>query len=136
MLDLDKFKQINDTLGHACGDQLLCAVAKRLSALVEGGWPRGAPERRRIRHRRQRRRRGAAGREDLSERMSLAFGKIPFAIGERQLRVNASIGVAVYPDDCRTADELFGNADLALYRAKAAGRGRHVVFERAHPGRT
>ena len=48
----------------------------------------------------------------------------------RQLRVNISIGVAIYPKDCETAEELLGNADLALYRAKAAGRGRHYFFER------
>ena len=130
MLDLDKFKQVNDTRGHACGDQLLRAVADRLSALVEGCGlvarlsgdefaividGTGA----------------AKQAEDLAARTSLAFGKIPFAIGDRQLRVNASIGVALYPEHCGTADELFGNADLALYRAKTAGRGRYVLFERA-----
>ncbi len=129
VLDLDKFKQINDTMGHACGDQLLCAVARRLTALVEGA---GLVAR-------------LSGDEfaivmsgddvvdraaKLSERMSLAFGKLPFSIGDRQIRINVSIGVAVYPDHCATADELFGNADLALYRAKAAGRGRCVFFER------
>ena len=130
MLDLDKFKQVNDTLGHACGDQLLCAVAKRLTALVDGGGLvarlsgdefaiviGGADV--------------AERAKSLAEQISIAFGKIPFAIGERQLRVNASVGVAVYPEHCATADELFGNADLALYRAKTAGRGRHVFFERA-----
>ena len=130
MLDLDKFKQINDTLGHACGDQLLCAVGKRLTALVDDAGLvarlsgdefaiviSGADV--------------AERAQKLSEQISLAFGKIPFSIGERQLRVNVSIGVAVYPDHCATADELFGNADLALYRAKAAGRGRYVFFERA-----
>jgi len=129
MLDLDKFKQINDTLGHACGDQLLCAVAKRLSALIEGDClvarlsgdefaivVSGADV--------------VARAITLSEQISVAFGKIPFAISDRQIRVNVSIGVAVYPDDSATADELFGNADLALYRAKSAGRGRTVVFER------
>jgi diguanylate cyclase (GGDEF)-like protein/PAS domain S-box-containing protein len=130
MLDLDKFKQVNDTLGHACGDQLLCAVGKRLTALADGAGLvarlsgdefaiviGGADV--------------AEQAQKLSEQISIAFGKIPFAIGERQLRVNASIGVAVYPDHCATADELFGNADLALYRAKTAGRGRYVFFERA-----
>jgi len=129
VLDLDKFKQINDTLGHAWGDRLLCAVAQRLAALVEstGLVARlsgdefavvisGAD--------------APAQAATLCERMCLAFGKIPFSIGERQVRINLSIGVAIYPDYGVNADELFGNADLALYRAKAAGRGRHVLFER------
>jgi diguanylate cyclase (GGDEF)-like protein/PAS domain S-box-containing protein len=128
ILDLDKFKQVNDTLGHACGDRLLCAVAERLSALIEGD---GLVAR-------------LSGDEfaividgadaveratSLAGRTSLAFGKIPFVLEERQLRVNASIGVAVCPDHCKAADELLGNADLALYRAKAAGRGRYTLFE-------
>lgn len=130
MLDLDKFKQINDTQGHACGDELLCAVARRLSALAERSdlvarlsgdefavVISGA---------------GAAERADaLARRTALAFSERPFSIGDRALRINASIGVATFPHYGTTADELFGNADLALYRAKAAGRGRHVFFERA-----
>lgn len=130
MIDLDKFKQINDTLGHACGDQLLRGVAARLTDLVEGAGPvarlggdefavvidgTDAIER----------------AKELSKRMSLAFSQTPFAVGARQLRVNVSIGIAVYPKDCGTVDGLFGNADLALYHAKAAGRGGYVVFERA-----
>ena len=70
------------------------------------------------------------GRKSCRNRFRSRSAKSRFAIGERQLRVNASIGVAVYPEHCATADELFGNADLALYRAKAAGRGRYVLFER------
>jgi diguanylate cyclase (GGDEF)-like protein/PAS domain S-box-containing protein len=130
MLDLDKFKQVNDTLGHACGDQLLGAVAKRLDSLVEKGGlvARLSGDEFAIVL-------SGAGVEEraikLAEQISLAFGKIPFVVGDRQLRVNASIGVAVYPENCATADELFGNADLALYRAKFAGRGRYVAFEQA-----
>ena len=128
-IDLDKFKQINDTLGHACGDQLLRGVAERLNALVEGA---GLVAR-------------LSGDEfavvisgsdaverakSLSERMSLAFNQIAFSIGARRLRINVSIGVAVYPKDCGTAEEFLVDADLALYQAKAAGRGRYVFFER------
>jgi len=129
VMDLDRFKQVNDTLGHGCGDQLLRAVARRLGDLVKGAGLvarlsgdefafviSGA---------------GAADRaRELSERTCLTFDKIPLAVGGRQLRVNVSIGVAVYPKDCETAEELLGNADLALYQAKAAGRGKHVCFER------
>ena len=129
MIDLDKFKQINDTLGHACGDQLLRGVAERLNTLVEGTGlvarlsgdefaivisGSNAVER----------------AKSLSQRTSLAFSQTDFSIGARQLRVNVSIGVAVYPRDCDTAEELLGNADLALYQAKAVGRGGYVFFER------
>ena len=130
VMDVDRFKQINDTLGHACGDQVLRAVARRLNSVVEGA--------------------GLVARlggdefaivisgtavvnraERLVERAAVAFSDDPLVVGERQFRVELSIGVAIYPRDCRTAEELLGNADLALYRAKAAGRGRHVFFDHA-----
>ena len=130
LLDLDKFKHINDTHGHASGDRLLCKVAERLSSLIDDN--------------------GLVARlsgdefavvidgtdvaeraQTLSERICIAFKEIAFSIEERDIRINVSIGVALYPDYGATSDELFGNADLALYRAKAAGRGRHVFFERA-----
>ncbi len=129
VMDVDKFKQINDTLGHACGDQVLCEVAGRLNAALAGAGLvarlsgdefaiviTGA---------------GVAGRADqLSQRVLRALSETPIAAGTRQLDVAASIGVALYPDDCATAEELLGNSDLALYRAKAAGRGCHVFFDR------
>jgi diguanylate cyclase (GGDEF)-like protein/PAS domain S-box-containing protein len=129
VLDVDKFKQINDTLGHACGDQVLCAVAARLNAVVAGA--------------------GLVARlggdefavvicdhdvvgkaERLSERALVAMNEAPLAVGARALSVDLSIGIAIFPQHCATAEELLGNADLALYRAKAAGRGRHVCFDR------
>jgi diguanylate cyclase (GGDEF)-like protein/PAS domain S-box-containing protein len=130
LLDLDKFKQVNDTLGHAAGDQLLCAVARRLDGLVEntGLVARLSGDEFAIVMS------GPAAVEHaarLAERTCRTFDDATFSIGENGLRVNVSIGVAAYPDHCVTADELFGNADLALYRAKATGRGRHVTFTRA-----
>ena len=129
VMDLDKFKQVNDTLGHACGDQLLCAVARRLSDIVTdtGLVARLSGDEFAI---------VISGADvadrahELSKRTCLAFDEMPLSVGTRQLRVNISVGVAIYPRDCETAEELLGNADLALYRAKAAGRGRHVFFER------
>jgi len=109
---------------------LLCAIAQRLSTLVEdvglvarlsgdefaiviGG--RDVAERAR----------------KLAERICLVFRKMAYFIGDRDFNINASIGVVIHPHCGTTADELFGNADLALYRAKATGRGRYVFFERA-----
>jgi diguanylate cyclase (GGDEF)-like protein/PAS domain S-box-containing protein len=129
VLDLDKFKQVNDTFGHACGDHLLCEVARQLSALVGSG---GLVAR-------------LSGDEfaivlagdavgaraaTLAGNVVQTFRNTPFEVDNRQIRINASLGIAIYPDFGATADELFGNADLALYRAKGAGRGRHVFFER------
>ena len=128
MLDLDRFKQINDTLGHACGDQLLRDFAERLKTIVDG---KGLVAR-------------LSGDEfaavidgadaverakELSERVTLVFSQTPFTVGTRELCVNVSIGAAVYPKDCETAEELLAGSDLALYQAKAAGRGRHAFFE-------
>jgi diguanylate cyclase (GGDEF)-like protein/PAS domain S-box-containing protein len=129
LMDLDKFKEINDTLGHACGDQVLCAVAEQLKRLAQAddvvarlsgdefsivisGFD--AAERAAV----------------LAEQIRRAFDATLLSVGIRQIRVKGSIGVAIYPVDCDSAEELLGNADLALYRAKSDGRGRHVFFDR------
>lgn len=130
LLDLDKFKQINDNHGHAWGDQLLCQVAQRLTDLVEkdslvarlsGDEFAVVVSGEDVAERTRR----------LAERITLVFRKVAFFIDDRDFRINCSIGVSSYPDYGATTDELFGNADLALYRAKAGGRGRYVCFERA-----
>jgi diguanylate cyclase (GGDEF)-like protein/PAS domain S-box-containing protein len=127
VLGLDGFQQINDMLGHACGDLVLCAVSERLNAGVGGAaivarlsgdeFAIAIP---------------CAGMTEtvaqLSERIALGFNA-PLLTGTRQHRVKVSIGVAVYPGDGRTADELLGNSHLAFCRAKATKRGGHVVFE-------
>jgi diguanylate cyclase (GGDEF)-like protein/PAS domain S-box-containing protein len=129
VIGLDKFQQINDMLGHAYGDQVLGAVAKRLSGLVkdtdlvarlsgdEFAIVTSCAD-------------AAERAAKLAEWTSLAFDEIPLSVGARQQAVRLSVGLAVYPQDGRTADELLGNAHLALCRAKAARRGRHVRFER------
>ena len=129
VLNLDKFKQINDAMGHACGDELLCAVGRRLTDVVAGV---GLVAR-------------LGGDEfailvsgfdadeqaaNLCELVSLALSATPLAAGGREIFTHACIGAAVHPEFGTTADELLGNADLALYRAKAAGRGTYMFFER------
>jgi len=119
-LDLDRFKAINDSLGHATGNQLLQGTATRLSAIV-----REVDTVARF-----------GGDEftvlvsDLTtndEVAELAHGILnafarPFRIAGRELHTSASIGVALYPDDGTDAETLLKNADIAMYRAKARGR--------------
>ena len=129
LIDLNKFKQINDVMGHAYGDQLLRAVAARLDELAKGQGlvaRLGGDEFAIVISGEQIAERAKA----LAKHISLVFGQGSFAVGPRQLRVNVSIGIALYPRDCGAADELLGNADLALYQAKQAGRGDYVFFER------
>jgi diguanylate cyclase (GGDEF)-like protein/PAS domain S-box-containing protein len=129
VLGLDKFQQINDMLGHACGDLVLSAVAERLNAETgaDGIVARLSGDEFAIMTA------GAEGANDialLSERILLAFD-VPLSGGGRQHRVRVSIGTAVSPRDASTAEELLGNAHLAMYRAKAIRAGRAVPFERA-----
>ncbi len=120
-LDLDGFKLINDSMGHDAGDAVLCTVADRMSAVL-----RGADTVARI---------GGdefvlllsdLTRQDevelLIERVRKDVSK-PIDIGGDQIRVGASIGATLYPGDAGTADELIKHADLALYKAKAQGKG-------------
>jgi diguanylate cyclase (GGDEF)-like protein/PAS domain S-box-containing protein len=129
MLDLDKFKLINDTLGHASGDKLLRDVAARLdTAVADAGLvARLSGDEFAIVIRSEQ---PVEAADDALKRLSEAFCD-NFYIGLHQLRVRTSIGVAVYPTDCTTAEELLGNADLALYHAKGNGRGKAVFFERS-----
>ena len=128
-IDLDGFKQVNDTLGHDAGDRLLRSVAARLSAtlreadtiariggdefvvLVEGGAPTGSPE-------------------FVAERL-LEVLREPFELDDAprgSLRITASIGIAYGANI--TGGDLLRDADIALYEAKTAGRDRYVTFER------
>jgi diguanylate cyclase (GGDEF)-like protein/PAS domain S-box-containing protein len=129
VLGLEKFQQINDMLGQACGDLVLRAVSDRLNAEVaEAGLvARLSGDEFAI---------AISGAEAaqaitaLSERILLAFDT-PLPAGSRQHRIKVSIGTALFPRDAGTADELLGNGHLAMYRAKATRRGGHLQFERA-----
>jgi diguanylate cyclase (GGDEF)-like protein len=126
-LDLDRFKFINDTLGHLVGDGLLQAAANRLQACVREGDTvarLGGDEFAIIQL--------AAERPDhaeiLATRIIEAFAN-PFEVDGHAIVVGTSIGVAVAPGDGTSADKLLKNADIALYRAKSEGRGTVRFFE-------
>ncbi|MEA2141987.1 MAG: hypothetical protein QOI64_417 [Solirubrobacteraceae bacterium] len=123
-LDVDRFKLVNDSLGHVAGDALLVAVADRIKRAV-----RGAETVARL---------GGdefavlledVDSEDAAVRVADRIGaalEAPLEAGEREVTVTASIGIA---SGDGSADELVRDADVAMYRAKAAGKGRYQVFE-------
>jgi diguanylate cyclase (GGDEF)-like protein/PAS domain S-box-containing protein len=126
-LDLDHFKNTNDSLGHAAGDELLQSVSKRLLACVRGsdtvsrqGGDEFAillPE---ITH-----------AEDAAKCAThiLTALHAPHLIGGRSLHIGASIGISLYPKDGVDAGTLIKNADMAMYHAKERGRGNFQFFE-------
>jgi diguanylate cyclase (GGDEF)-like protein/PAS domain S-box-containing protein len=127
-VDIDDFKGVNDTLGHASGDRALTEAARRLVACVRPA--------------------DTVGRlggddfvvvledvKDLAEaisvagRVNAAFGT-PFDLLDKEIGLSASVGIALSGEGPEQADEILRNADVALYMAKSRGKGRHSVFER------
>ncbi len=128
-IDLDNFKRVNDTLGHAVGDQLICNVAKRLRATVRA--------------------------EDIVARLGgdefvvvisdvnevtqvlqlvdkiLAVMVAPYLISERELFNSCSIGIGMYPTDGLNTSDLLKNADTAMYHAKSSGKNRYHLYDAA-----
>jgi diguanylate cyclase (GGDEF)-like protein len=125
-VDLDRFKEINDVFGHSTGDALLQVIARRMQdAIGEAFLARlGGDEFAVIAP--------AAARPDkaatLAENLMAAFFD-EVVVNGQHLRVGLSIGVALFPNDGNDADTLTANADAALYRAKAEGRGTVRFFE-------
>jgi diguanylate cyclase (GGDEF)-like protein/PAS domain S-box-containing protein len=126
VIDLDRFKEVNDVFGHSTGDRLLRAIAERLSATLEGAFlarlggdeftvivtESPAPTH--------------AARQ--AERLLAAVSE-EFEVEGHRLRVGLSVGIALYPIDGADGGALLANADAALYRAKAEGRGSIRFFE-------
>jgi diguanylate cyclase (GGDEF)-like protein/PAS domain S-box-containing protein len=126
-LDLDNFKTINDALGHAIGDELLKAVALRLKACVrdvDAVARLGGDEFAII----QAMTASPSDTATLAQRIRDEIGR-PFDLGGVQAVVNASIGIAVAPADSSEPDQLLKQADMALYGAKAEGRGVYRFFQ-------
>ena len=125
-LDIDDFKNINDTLGHALGDELLCQFSLRLSECLRitdmvarlGGDEFGC----------------ILVTTDSSGDAGVVASKIretlrqPFNLGGHQVTVTASIGISVYPTDSLDADALVKNGDTAMYRSKEAGKDTYRFF--------
>jgi len=127
-VDLDKFKEINDSLGHPTGDRVLCIVARQLSSIVDG--------------------RGSVARFGGDEFVLLARGQkegfvdelaqevmrglsLPMSIDGVSLQVTGSVGCAIAPDHGEDGELLLQHADMALYHAKANGRNDWRLFETA-----
>jgi diguanylate cyclase (GGDEF)-like protein/PAS domain S-box-containing protein len=126
-LDVDRFKNINDSLGHDVGDHLLQAVAQRLLACVRStdtvsrqGGDEFVILLSEVTHTKD-----AA----LSAEKILLALSTPYVIDQHKLRVTASIGIVTYPDDGIDVEALMKNADLAMYHAKDSGRNNYQFFK-------
>jgi diguanylate cyclase (GGDEF)-like protein/PAS domain S-box-containing protein len=130
-VDLDDFKEVNDRLGHAAGDRLLANVSARLRGVLRDSdvlARQGGDE-------------FLVLLGDLSDEPTAAAesvgGKLlsallePFVVAGTEVRTGASIGISVYPDDAADTEALLRHADVAMYRAKAAGGGRFVFHQRS-----
>ncbi len=125
-LDLDRFKAVNDSLGHSVGDALLCAVTERLQRVVRGADTvarLGGDEFAIVQV--------SAKPTDASELASRIIDTLvePFDILGHQVVIGTSIGIAMAPADGNEPDQLLRNADMALYRAKGEGRGAYHFFQ-------
>jgi diguanylate cyclase (GGDEF)-like protein/PAS domain S-box-containing protein len=126
MLDLDNFKDVNDTLGHDIGDILLKSTAKRISATLRKGDTVARfggdefvlifPDMEIL-----------EDATNISQKIVDSFRK-PILVNTHQLIVTISIGIAVYPNDGAVEGILLKNADIAMYQAKRAGRARYQLY--------
>jgi diguanylate cyclase (GGDEF)-like protein/PAS domain S-box-containing protein len=127
LLDIDRFKVINDSVGHAHGDKLLREVAERFASTLRAGdtlgrfggdefmlvCPRVADE---------------ETASEIADRFVAALDE-PFVLGDGEVHLSASVGIALGLDAAIIPEALIRDADVAMYRAKAQGRNQHVVFQ-------
>ncbi|HEY0784769.1 MAG TPA: sensor domain-containing diguanylate cyclase [Acidobacteriaceae bacterium] len=125
-MDVDRFKQINDTFGHDTGDSCLKEIASRLRQrlrTVDTAARTGGEEFMVILDEMKSRADAARVAEDLLFALSA-----PHVVDGRRIQLSASIGIAIYPDDAREAADLWRMSDVAMYKAKQAGGNRHQFF--------
>lgn len=134
-VDLDRFKMVNDSLGHARGDQLLIMVANRLRVVVNAEFA-GSSQKRPVVARLAGdeftiffpEMRAVAEVERVARRIVLAISE-PFELSSHSVDIGASIGLATSPDHGTSIEALMRAADIAMYRAKSLGGGQHCVFD-------
>ena len=124
-LDIDNFKDVNDSLGHSAGDEMLVEFAQRLHTQIQPGDVLGRlggdefvillPDR------------DAAGASLVASRIMEALAA-PLKLGARQVPVSVSMGISIYPDNATNLDTLIQQADVAMYKAKQAGRATYRFF--------
>lgn len=126
-IDLDRFKYVNDSLGHSVGDMFLGEVARRLSALIDKGDTvarLGGDEfaiiRLNVNH--------PLDLQMLAQNILQAISE-PFSSEGQDVFLDASIGIVIYPDDATATEHLLRNADMAMYRAKDAGGNQFAFFK-------
>src|SRR5512144_2506123 len=126
LIDLDDLKTVNDTLGHLTGDGLLAAIGRRLSSGVRAddtvarlGGDEFAVVLESV---------GETEAVGLAERILTDVSR-PFVLADQEVFTHASVGIALSDGDGVRGEQLLRDADLALYQAKGAGKGRYAVFE-------
>ena len=125
-LDLDNFKEVNDSLGHAAGDGLLQSAARRLQSCLRGSDTvsrQGGDEFLMLLTEVT----SAQDTSVIADKLKKAMAD-PHVVGNHQIRVTLSIGISLYPDDGTDVESLLSHADTAMYFAKRSGRNTHRLF--------